>query len=108
VDELAAEPPSPFGASRDRPDWVLDGIALPARVARLAFLSGGQLLAAVTEKHELLVLRFRADSAILARIGLDEEVVRIIAEPYGALITCVGRSGAMSTYRFRYLPAPHE
>jgi hypothetical protein len=44
---------------------------------------------ALDENHELLVLRFRADSAILARIGLDEEVVRI------------------STYRFRYLPAPH-
>jgi hypothetical protein len=84
---------------------VLGGIALPAPVTRLAFLWGGQLLAAVTEDHELLVLRFRADSAILARIGLDDEVVRIIAEPYGASITCVGRSGGVSTYRFRYLPA---
>jgi hypothetical protein len=108
VNELAAEPPSRSGARRDRPDWVLRDIALPAPVTGLAFLWGGQLLAAVTEDHELLVLRFRADSAILARIGLDDEAVRIITEPDGASITCVGRSGSVSTYRFRYLPASHE
>ncbi|MGE5155963.1 MAG: hypothetical protein ACM3JP_00515 [Betaproteobacteria bacterium] len=105
VDELAAEPPSRFGARRHRPDWVLGDITLPDPVTRLAFLWGGQLVAAVTESHELLVLRFRADSAILARIGLDDEVVRIIAEPHGASITCVGRSGGLSTYRFHYVPA---
>jgi hypothetical protein len=87
---------------------VLGGITLPAPVTELAFLRVGQLLAVVTENHELLVLRFRADSAILARVGLDEEVVRIIADQYGGSITCVGRSGALSTYRFRYLPASHE
>ncbi len=88
------------------PDWELGDITLPASVTKLAFLWGGWLVAATTEQHELVVLRFLPNSAILARVGLDDRVKRLIGEPYGAMITCVSESGRITAYRFGYLAKP--
>lgn len=107
LDDLAARPaPPPHHGRAHLPDWSLDGIELADPVTHLGFLWGGWLVAAVTETHELLVLRCWHSSAVLARIGLDEEVTRLRCEPYGSGIFCVGRSGRIMGYRYRYLPGP--
>ena len=88
------------------PDWQLGEIAVADPITHVTFLWGGWLLAVATEGHELLVLRFWAASAVLARIGLDEPLDDLRGEPYGDSVFAVGKSGAISRYRFRYLARP--
>jgi hypothetical protein len=98
-----ARPWAPFQA----PHWKLEDVELPGRLAALSFFWGGRLVAAATEEHELLVLRFWRDSAILARVGLPHAVTRLHGEAYGPAVTCVGPDEQATVYRFRFLPKPH-
>jgi hypothetical protein len=107
LDELDRGEGTMPGGHYRLPHWRLKNIELPGPLTRLAFFWGGWLVAAVTEQHELLILRFRRNSAILARVGLDDEVKELRGDPYGPAITCVGTSGRASTYRFRFLSEPH-
>lgn len=88
------------------PDWRLADVQLEGKIERLAFLWGGWLLAAATDQQQLAVLRFWHSSAVLAWIGLEEEITHLVGTPYGDTLFCLGRSGRLTRYRFCYLPGP--
>jgi hypothetical protein len=72
--------------------------------ARGAARRGSFLVATATDQRQLAVPRFGQASAVLACIGLAEEIMRLAGTLYGNTLLCLGWSGPLSRYRFGYLP----